>query len=1103
MSRGALWLLIVFFPLGLVAQTVALPTKSGWVIHSHGSQNKVNESVLYIGVFDSHKLTTYCGYREMGILNHKGEILYRVQSKIETLDYGFFLVADSVLIQVSQGQLSEKLFTLVQNHELWMLGRSGNQMLAINKITGSQVLINTTRYQVVQDFLFLNEAEMSFLYSPEGKLLDTTRVFSSNPFEIESDYCSALRHVTGNIVIWFTPRMRLLLLDGQKVSIEKAQRVSVLNSHIEIVETGKVHLLDLKSKRITLSTNGEMLRPMGNDHILFTRNNKMGLLNGSGKQLIPAEYDNISLFKQYTLVKKGDFTGLFNQDFVQVLACNYTSIEPRYHFYYTRKFSGQGLVSRKTNKEILAPVYDQILIKDNRIKAWLGNQMRIFVINENHEIVDEFIVNNVVSADRANYVDAKIDFDPRLFQIGWFHESRETRNDVGGVVHRLIWGIKNERDSVILKPSVANIRYIHQAPLTLFPLPESDNKFYRYSFGGINHETGKIVPQLTILDIDTNDFHYRNFARFTSPNLQHGILHRDCKFSLFAYIDRGEAPLLRVCRSGVFTLVDDKLAEENCEPIINQNLNSIEPYFGRSIDTKFVSHLMFDKAKWNFLNADGLPIFEEDFEYAYPFVGSHAIVLTKTGFGVVDSNKFIIEPIYRSIKRVYFNGDTLFMVEQKPQGATLFQFSHGMLHNLQIHNVNVQKSRDLLTLLATANKRHIVHEELGLIQDSLSSVKLYDRGYFVERNKKQFFIFNHEGELLCETELRPKQILNDDLFVFQDKGLFALCDMQGSQISDLKYSSINMNGSFVLAQSRNGIDVYNELGNTLMSGVEKVFVDAVSGKLLYVLKGKMYIVDTTFQPLKKIKYVDVVLGFVDDKIYLRNGKILNLEGKELNHLFGKYDEFHYLGEDVISFSTKSGYHALYDLNWNPINVAKEKVKKPRVLSGDVLQFRSSGSVYLFNRSSGSSLSVAEVFGTFHDDLICVRLHDESYGYFNGALENPFNMTFQRAKPFRGGYAAVRFESGWGIINQDGAPELTPCLNEISVLSSDLVLSLSHSYLGLIDGRGVELVPIAYDAIILQKDYIRVHNYGKIEIWNRRFEKILESDVFGVGGSLFK
>lgn len=1100
MNRVVWCLLIVLFTYGIAAQTVALPSKIGWVVHSQGEKNQVKETVLYVGLFDSRKLATFSGFREMGILNHKGEVLFRVGAKIDALDYGFFMVGDSILIQVVNDNLSKKAFRLMHNYEQWIIGVSGSQMIAINKPSGSKISMNALNHQVINDFLCFQVRETNYLYAPNGKLMDTTSNRSSNPFEISEDYCSDVRQVTGNVLIWFTPRLKLLLLDGNKVSLDKARRVAVLNGYVEIVEATKVHLLDLKTKRIAMTAQGEMLRPIGNNHILFRVNNKMGLLNGEGKVLIRAEYDNISLFKQYTLVRKGDFMGLFNQDFTKVLDCNFTKIEPRYNFYYTQKFSGRGLVSRKTNKEILAPVYDQILIKDNKIKAWLGNQLRIFVFDENHKIVDEFIVNNVVSVDKADYIDAKIDFDPRLFQIGWFHVSREVKNDKGSTIHRLLWGIKDERDSVILNPSVANVKYLHEAPITLFPLPESDNKFYRHSFGGINNLNGKVVPKLVILDIDTNDFQSRNFARFSAPDFRHGILTRDCKFTLYPYIDRGDDAFLRVCRSGVFTFVDDKLADENCEPMISSNLNALEPYEGRLIDKKFVSHLLFDKAKWNFLNTEGQPVFDEDFEYAYPFVGKHAIVLTQTGFGVVDTSKFVIEPIYRSIKRVYYNGDTLFLVEQKPQGASLFQFSHGMLHNLRIHNVNVQKNRDLVTLLATANKMHVVHEELGLLQDSMASVKLFQHGYFVERVKKQFIIYNHHGEMLCETELRPRNILNDDLFVFQDKGLLAICDMNGTQISDVKYHTIEINGDFVLGQSRNGVDVYDLYGKAIAIGLEKVFVDPISGKILHVLKGKMYVTDAAFKILGKMKYLDVVLAFVNDKIYLRNGKILDVQGQEMPHLFGRYEEFNYLGEDVISFSSKTGYHTLYDLNWNRIDLGKEKIKKPKVLNQDVLQFRSSGSVYLFNRENGKSVSLAEVYGGFHDELICVRLHDNSFAYLNTELHNPFNMTFLSAKPYRGGFAAVRFESGWGIINTVGAPEITPCLNEISILSSDLVLSLSHSQLGVFDGQGRQVVPIQYDAIVFQKDYIRVHNYGKIEIWDTKFQKILESDVFGLAKS---
>jgi hypothetical protein len=1097
MNRAVCCIVILLFANGLMSQTVALPGKTGWVVYSDGQQNPVKDKVVFIGLFDSHKLAPFSGYNEMGVIDQKGNVLYRVEAKIEALDHGFFSVGDSMLVQIANGVSRDYAVKLFKNYEQWVIGSMETKIVAINKSSGKIIDINSVNYKVINGYLFCTISETNYLYDSGGKLVDKTSRRSSNSFEKSDDYCNLVSHTSGDILVWFTPRQKLLLIDGQQFSIEKARRIAVLKEHIEIVESKHVHLFDLKTKRITMTAQGEMLRPVGSEHVIFQLNNKMGLLNRAGKTLIPADYDNITLFKQYALVRKDQLTGLYDRDFVRVLDCNFTRIEPRYNFYYTQKFGGRGLVSRKTNKELLAPVYDRILIKDNKIKAWLGNQLRILVIDENHKIVDEYILNNVVSVDKATYIDASIEYDPRLFQIGWFHVSKEFKNEKGSTAHRLLWGLKDEQDSIILSPSLPHIRYVHESPVSLYPLPERDHPYNKYSYGGINNASGKIIPKLVVLDIDTNDFQRRNFARFSAPDFRHGILKRDCQFELYAYIDRGDASLLRVCKSGAFNFLDNGRASQNSVPIINKDLNGFMPYTRYVIDKKSVSHIAFDKAKWNFLNADGACVFENDFEFAFPYVGKHAIVKTDTGFGLVDTANFVIEPVYKSIKRVFYNGDTLFVVEEKPKGATLFQFSYGILHNLSIHNVNVQKKRDLVTLLATANQKHVIHEELGLLQDSMANVKLYQHGYFVERVKKQFFIYNHEGELLCETELRPKNILNDALFIFQDKGLLALCHVDQGKISEAKYQSIQLRDAFVFCQSRTGVDIHDPLGNLLATGLENIQLDPVSGNLLYVSKGKMYVVDAAFKPVRKMKYIDLVLAFVDNKVYLRSGQILDSQGKEVTHRFGNFEEVHYLGEEVLSISAKNESPVLCDLNWNPIELGVEKIKKPMMLDDNLIQFHAKDRVYLFNKSSGALTSVKDVYGGFQDDLICVRLHDQVYAYLNRELENPFNMTFKRAKPFRGGFAAVEFESGWGIINSAAILQIAPCLNEITILSRDLVLSNAHSQLGVLDGLGREIVPIKYDAIVFQKDYIKVHNYGKIEIWNTKFQKILESDAFGL------
>lgn len=1098
MSRAVLLFVVLLYVYSFQAQTVALPTKSGWVIHKSGTQKPISEPVLYIGVYDEYDYAPFTGFREMGVIDHNGTVLYRAKAKIQALDFGFFLVGENLLLHVHQGAIEEQEFNIIENREQWIHGELNGNIVLINKPSGMVIPLDTKRFKVVDNHAFVSEAFHNSLYAPNGQLLDTTRFMSSNAFEDFPSYCSELKHPSGDALLWFSPRKKMILQDGKTVDLGKSKRVVVFKNHLEVVENNRVSLYDLRRKKFTMTFAGEMLRPVGNDYLIFKANNKTGLLNASGKILIPAEFDEITMFKNYILVKKGRLSGLYDNEFKKVMDCNYTLIEPRYNFYFTQKFGGRGLVSRKTNQEILAPVYDQILIQGNKIKAWLGTQLRIFVIDDGHKILEEFVVNDVISVDKSTYIDARIDYDPRLHQIGWFHISRHVKNEDGTMIHRLLWGLKDEHDSVILNPKYARLRYVHDAPVTFYPLPEVEKKTYRYSFGAVSNTTGSVVPNLVIVDIDTNDFKYRKYARFSAPDERYGILKSNGEFKHYMYVDRGDEPIVRVCKRAEIIPLDRNHTGINYEPIINLDLNNSMTFLGRKFDKKFCSQLYFRDAQWNFINSEGDPIFQDDFDYAFPFVGRHAIVKAKTGYGVVDSIGYVIAPEYGNITRVFFNGDTLFLVEQKPQGATLFQFEFGVLKNLNIHNVQVQKKREMVTMLASANKRHVVLEELGLLQDSLSNVKLHQHGFFVEKIKKQYFIFDFEGNLLCETSLRPKSVLNENLFMFQDKGLLALCDMNGDFVSELKYTSIEQAGAFILGNARGVVDVFNENGQQLFAHLDQVHVDPISGKIFCGKSGKFYVADNQGKLLQKIKTKEVVVTFIDDKIYCRNSKVISaLNGSFIVSPFGTFEEIEYLGYDVVSVKRRHAYQVLYDLSGTPIPVNKDKLKRPKVLSDEVIQFHSSGKIWLYHRENESLMTVEEVIGAFQDSLLCVRFNELEYGYLDKELQNPFNTTYLKAKPFRGGMAAVQFESGWGIISSQGYLAITPCLSEIAVLSSDLVLSMAHTQLGVFDSRGKEIIPCEYDLIIIKKDYVRTHSYGKIHIWNNKFQRILESDIFGL------
>lgn len=1066
------------FPLLLHSQTVALPTDSGWNIHHKGQTTKLDKQILYVSAFDQQGLATFVDPKSTGIVNVQGEVLFKTTGKLVALDKGCFYHNDSVLLLIKDNKITDQSLRKITVSKDWIIGSADSRLWAVNKNSKETIDFQIWNYGIFDGFLSVSAGGSERLYNRQGKFIDSTVLIQQNQLTTADSYCLR-RSSEPQLLIWNTPRYKGIFHSDSHFLTPSATRLILTKSHVEIREKNQVHLYDLQQRKIVLSIAGESVIPSLSGFYQFSRNDKLGLLGSEGQVLLPAQFDKIDVFNQYILVRQGKFVGLYDKSFRKILDCKYTAIEPRYHFFFTHQSSGRGLVSRTANKEILEPVYDQILIQGNRIKAWLGNRMLVYTINDQHEITETLVVNNVVSVDKTSFFDAKLDFDSRLFQLGWFYDTKLYKDQRGNDVFRLAWGLKNDRDSLLAAPRYYNLKYVHNSPVVLQPTELSFKNYFNKEYALISNETGQILPNLRIVDLDTTDFLVRNFARFIDPIGLSGVLRKDGTYDHFPYVDRGTNRFLRVCVSGIMKHVDVFKDTLNTLRTINGDLNSVNPFAGRVVDKKNYQYHTISKSLWNFLNDDGELMFKENFLYAEPFEGNHAIVRTQTGFGVVDSSGFVIEPIYRKIKREYIYGDTLFLVETLADGAELFELQGKTVKPLNISNVVVQKNRKAITVLASAYQRHVVHDEMGLIRDSLSNVKLFNDGFFAVKKQKIYHLHNAEGDEIGTSNIKPKNFINDQVFYAADKVKLKLFDIQGQSLSDAIYSNFEINGSYLFGYQSAGVDVYDTLGSKLLTACQWVMHDPISGKIAFRKDDAVY-----FSGSKKAIKLKLLLNpspitFFNDKLYFKD-QVFSSDCASVKRDYEPFYRLDYLGDGFFTVERFNKPLQLLHLEHGIIEIPGKKMRKPKLHSSEIIEFQCDMKTYLYNMNSQKLVEVEETIETFSEGLICVRLSAEHYVYLNEDLENAMDHIYLQAKPFRGGIAAVKYTSGWTIIDSKGNTILVPCYPDISVLSSEILLILPKSRLGLFDKNGREIVPVTKDVIHLAEDHIRTQEFGKID-----------------------
>lgn len=670
----------------LLAQTVALPKKTGWHILKNGQETKLSDQYLFIGSFDTQGLAVFLKCNSSGVLDDKGSILYQSDKPIRALGDGCFYLDEQELLLFGKSSLESHKVKFAEVSSNWIFARIEFEQVVFNKISKAKFHIGFNGTKEIGNHLVVDKQSWYYLYDPKGQLLDSTDVESFEDIVTRPSYHKYQQHTSGDYLVWFTPRHKCLILSDKYVFLPEALQISDFCDFIEVREKKYTHLYDIRTGNKMLSSLGDYLRPTFGNVFLFRRDNLYGLMDPRGKTLIPSKYSSIQVFQQYILVEENNLSGIYNREYKLVVPCKYSRIEPKFNFYFTNRNYRKGLISRQTNREILEPVYDEILIQGNIIKAQLGSRMLVYEFNSQHEIVKEYAINNVVILDNSSLKDAKIDFDSRLFQIGWFYEIKTVKSGDGSDIVRLLWQLKDGRDSILSKTKFNNLRYLHNAPIVLNKIiPQAEDEF-KTQYGAISNTNGKQLVDFRIVDIDTLDFQVRNYARYLNLDGECGLINRNCQTKKYPYIDKGNQKFVRVCVSGKLIPGSKSRDTINVVSILNSDFNSSRFFAPRLIGNTSYNSYTIKNAQWNYLNNDGELLFQENFEYAFPFVGSTAIVKTKTGFGLVDSSGYVIEPIYRNIRQKIINQDTLYIVETHTDGAELFDFSNHVLNSLQINN---------------------------------------------------------------------------------------------------------------------------------------------------------------------------------------------------------------------------------------------------------------------------------------------------------------------------------------------------------------------------------------------------------------------------------
>lgn len=1081
------------FFLSVHAQTVPLSTKNGWIIVKNQQSFPVKDSFEFIETFDEMELAVAYHKNRYSIIDYNGNKLWQDTVVLTSLGYGFFSSAHSKILYRHQNEWHVlDSFDIRSYSEFWIQGQLKGNLVLINKLSKRIISGQSSSVYEMEEFLVVTHNSNIQLYNREGTWIDSCAKISTSSMEKSISYCHFFNGWRGSMV-WFTPRHKFIFHRSKKLDIPKAKSVELFDEFIEIVEDRQTHFYDINKAEIILTSSGDFLRPTNENHIQFRVNGKYGLLNTSGEVCIPAQYDNIYISQHYISVRKDNLFGLYDRTFKLIFPCQYSRIVPKFMFFETQKQGYFGLVSRKNNQELLKPVYHKILVQGNKIKAWLGNQMTLLELNDEHEIVEEYVMKNVLSADHRDLIDAPLDFDPRLFDLGWFFEDKIILKPDGDEVVVLKWGLRNDNDSVFLAPTPLKLKYIHHANFTLKQVKPADPKqaiLKNYQF--VDWRNGKTLPNLDIHELDTNDLITKQYARFKAPDYYSGIIRSDLTHEIFPYMDFAPAQYVRYCQYAQRKLYKDWIQDTpNLELILSTAVNSRTLYKPILVNNVYYSAWQFTNAKWNYLKPDGTPLFDEPFIYAYPFKGAHAIVQHESGFGLIDTAGFVLPTEFKSITRVFINQDTFFITESKLQESSVKLFQPGKIDATPIRNYNKFKLSDKSVIFETDSGSYIIDEHDGLVYFNERKIRIAGNGYFYIKEKKNYLLHDQTGNEIGASLLRPKRVLNDDIFLAYEASKYLILNMQGLPISETKYKEVYNFENFIVGYHKTGIDIFNSIGQLIQQNVPYVNYDQMTKTLLLRFKKHLICWDENGKEIAKLRINENPVTFINGLLIMADERILDFQGNSKNIKFENYDALKIIGYGFWIAEFKGQVKQIFNESCEALDVPFEKIHYVSALSEDVIYIQAKEGVYLYQISHNKLVKIVEKHGEYCNGFLCVTVENGRYVYLNFELEMAFPMEFVKAKPFVADHAVVKLFSGWTIMNKQGELLFTPCLTEPTVYSPMHIGFASRAQVGLFDAKGNKQLPAENDLIKINKDHIRLEKMGEIVLLDFDFREVVK------------
>ena len=870
----------------------------------------------------------------------------------------------------------------------------------------------------------------------------------------------------------------------------------------DVLHINKQYFVGINKGDTTLYAHNS-LKPIANNFgFVESFDSNRLILNDEGiRNIVVGEHYIDSSFGFVSLQSGGSYFVLKNQlanyldsNLNPMFEWKYRGIEPVDNNYArVRGDLGIGLLSLKSRREIISPRFSSLKIYDDRVKAY-SKERSLWLFSITEEAATD-------SIEFKNYATVKA-YSLDMSQ-GAVQKNNIAENAVVGrwFIEDQKWGYLSKSGAVLIKPIFSAYNPVGNTRFAIVQTQQFHSRtgaLISTRYGIVDQVEGILLvyPNCTFIDQTMMADSSFSVVRIRNQYGAFALIHKSTgktKRIQSPFIDDYVNGLARIYVGGKLSYT-----ESPSNPHISVAYVFTNKY-GYTLGTGYIRMQRYVRSKyksaelrvytvggqWNYVDKHGNLLLSNhknplhQLTYATPFDPNNAVVYRQDTCALINSaGDFLSGFEFNKIVKVTDSVNSYYKVTRSSSSYNYYnKFGQNIGNVFEYGN----DFNDGAAWIRRDGVFYILREDGTVVKTERNGIpyrNTFHDGYSPLRVDRLWTVVDTNGTFMFNPKMGKIIWCSDGYSAYRTSEVnkkgkrtrgYAVLDASGSRVSDQLYKSIQpfQNGySFVRFQnSKTGfIDTTGAV--VTKKRFSKTWGFDQNG-LCVVRKGGEGVLSTSGKMIVPTKFSKVYIG--DSAILAKVGKhvvVYNHYGKRLASYrkverLGGFDN----GLAMIRRKNKVGYIGT-DGRWS----IQPTYSKGSDFSNGVALVRNKNGQHVINSEEHilSSFGYKERIAISEGYL--VRSNSCGFQYYSayGMLISP--KCYEKAMPFKNGFALVMDNGMWGVINTNGDEILSCEYASIRINEQGEISANKYQTYGLIDQKGQEVVSPTFDDITYLPDY---------------------------------